>query len=84
MGFEGARRSLFSDRRGGPMSRVIPREEDEELVPAGLQLPKSLRDKLDQVAKYEELSRNKVIIHFLRHALKEWERERAEEKKPKK
>lgn len=65
------------------MSPVLPPKEDEEMVGKSAYLPKSIWTRLGEIAEETKAddptgkgySRNEVMIHFLRWAIREHETE---------
>jgi hypothetical protein len=59
------------------MSPVLPPKEQKanDTVSSGVVFPKDLHTRIGEIAKERGYSRNEVIVHFLRWALAEHERE---------
>lgn len=62
------------------MGVLPPREKEGKRVNTGVSLPEDLLRRLDEVAELENYSRNEVVMHFLRWALVEYEKEKRSKK----
>lgn len=63
-----------------PVSRILPPKEDQEMVTTSLRMPRALIAELEAVAEESGYTRSDVIVHFVRWALDEYKREKAERK----
>lgn len=52
-----------------------PKETGEKIAQTPLRLPASILARVDEIAEDEDYSRNEVLVHFVRWALGEYERE---------
>lgn len=59
------------------MSSVIPEKEDEgDLVPTSVRIPKKILERIDKAAEETGNSRNEAILYLFRWALRQHESER--------
>lgn len=71
--------STHEHKKEGPDLPVLTPKED--LVGRTVRLPQSLWDQLDRIADEANYSRNEVHVKFIEWAVKQYEEEKAAEKK---
>lgn len=61
------------------MRPVVPEGEGETTVQIGVRTPEKLLERIDRCAKETGNDRTATVLHLLRWALSQYEKERAEE-----